>query len=142
VLQGTKVQAGVESATYLFIAVAVLLGIVRTFVVKAVSQYERDVSQLHTSPENAKPGDSESGMSPEEYEQVISKFDPVPVLFTVSAGRCDVKTPSALGRFADSMKDPSSVWTMDFPAMNRVHLREASQRKLGLLTTLKASANV
>jgi hypothetical protein len=77
-----KVEAGIESATYLLIAAAVLLGVVHTFVVKAVTQYERDVSQLHTSPVNAKLGDSESGMSPEEYEQVISRIDPVPVLFT------------------------------------------------------------
>jgi hypothetical protein len=75
-----KVQAGIESATYLLIVAAVLLGIVHSFVVKAVAQYERDVSQLHTPLGSSKLGDS--GMSPEEYEQVISKIDPVPVLFT------------------------------------------------------------
>jgi hypothetical protein len=77
-----KVQAGIESATYLLISGAVLLGFLHTFVVKAVTQYERDASQLHTPLEDTKFGDNESGMSHEEYNKAISKIDPVPVLFT------------------------------------------------------------
>jgi hypothetical protein len=77
-----KVQAGIESATYVLIAAAVLLGVLHSFVVKAVAQYERDASQLHTPLDDAKLSDSESGMSHEEYDEAISKIDPGPVLFT------------------------------------------------------------
>jgi hypothetical protein len=80
--QCLKIQARIESATYLLIAAAVLLGVFHTFVVKAVTQYECDASQLHTPLEDAKLGDNESGMSQEEYKEAISKIDPVPVLFT------------------------------------------------------------
>jgi hypothetical protein len=77
-----QVKAGIESATYILIAAAVLLGVLHSFVVKAVAQYERDASQLHTPLDDAKLGDSESGMSHEEDDETISKIDPVPVLFT------------------------------------------------------------
>jgi len=50
--------------------------------VKAVTQYERDASQLHAPLEDAKLADNESGMSKQEYNEAISKIDPVPVLFT------------------------------------------------------------
>jgi hypothetical protein len=80
--QCLKIQVRIESATYLLIAAAVLLGVFRTLVVKAVTQYERDASQLHTPLEDAKLANNESGMSKEEYNEAISKIDPVPVLFT------------------------------------------------------------
>jgi hypothetical protein len=77
-----QVKAGIESAAYLLIAAAVLLGVLHSFVVKAVAQYERDASQLHTPMDDTKLGDSESGMSHKEDDEAISKIDPVPVLFT------------------------------------------------------------
>jgi hypothetical protein len=59
---------------HLLIAAAVLLGVFHTFIMKAVTQYKRDASQLHTPLEDAKLADNESGMSKEEYNEAISKI--------------------------------------------------------------------
>jgi hypothetical protein len=78
-----KVQATIESGTFILIAASVLLYLLHTFVVKAVYQYERDASLVHAAPQQElKTAETHSGLSREEYNDAIEKLEPTPVLFT------------------------------------------------------------
>jgi hypothetical protein len=77
-----KVQATIESGTFILIAASVLLFLLHTFVVKAVYQYQRDESLVCTAHQDAKLAENHSGLSRDEYDDAIEKLEPTSVLFT------------------------------------------------------------
>ena len=77
-----RVQAEIQNGTFILIAASALLFLLHTFVVKAVNQYERDASLLHTLQEDGKLAHPHSGLSRGEYDEAMEKLKPSPVLFT------------------------------------------------------------
>ena len=77
-----RVQAEIQNGTFILIVASALLFLLHTFVVKAVNQYERDASLLHTLQEDGKLAHPHSGLSRDEYDEAMEKLEPPPVLFT------------------------------------------------------------
>jgi hypothetical protein len=81
-----SVQSSIESGSFMLAAGAVLLALLNTFVVKAVTQYFRDKDELEKRSLHDEPSDAKSdhtSISEEESDgDHASQIHPVPVLFT------------------------------------------------------------
>jgi hypothetical protein len=77
-----RVQAGIEDATFILAAGAVILAVMHSFVMKAVNQYERDCSEISVLLEETSKLPVLDSFTNEEVEAARRSITPPAVLFT------------------------------------------------------------